>query len=215
MKDLSAWWYRICETLGFLRKVYGILTAQLFITVLIGAVCLTVPQVRATVQARYVQKALIVVDITHLHINTKSILVISCTHTHTHAVPCWVLGWSLVRWLFLCCFSSRKIRLQWTTSYSWHLWVSSAPHTLYVIYCIVILFSDYSWGSVSGYCCHLLWCGSCSEGFCHHHCCLHWPHRLHHAEQIWLQHMGSEVGNMHATFSECLTNLREKGKNYM
>lgn len=83
MKDLSAWWYRICETLGFLRKVYGILTAQLFITVLIGAVCITVPQVRATVQARYVQKALIVVNITHSHINTKSILVISCTHTHT------------------------------------------------------------------------------------------------------------------------------------
>lgn len=130
IKDLSAWWYRICEILGFLRKVYGILTAQLLITVLIGAVCITVPQVRAAVQGRYVQKALIVVDITHSHINTKSILVISRTHTHTHAythtVPCWVLGWSLVRWLFLCCFSSRKIRLQWTTSYSWHLWVSNA-----------------------------------------------------------------------------------------
>ena len=83
MKDLSAWWYRICETLGFLRKVYGILTAQLLITVLIGAVCITVPQVRATVQGRYVQKAPIVVDITHSHINTKSILVISCTHTYT------------------------------------------------------------------------------------------------------------------------------------
>ena len=42
-----------CKSLGFLRKVYGILTAQLLITVLIGAVCITVPQVRATVQGRY------------------------------------------------------------------------------------------------------------------------------------------------------------------
>ena len=38
---------------GFLRKVYGILTAQLALTVLVVCVCLAVPQCRELVHGRY------------------------------------------------------------------------------------------------------------------------------------------------------------------
>ena len=40
--------------LGFLRKVYGILSAQLALTVVIAGICIAVPPVRAFVHARYV-----------------------------------------------------------------------------------------------------------------------------------------------------------------
>lgn len=41
---------------GFLRKVYGILTAQLGLTVLVVVVCLTVPQCKALVHGRLVRQ---------------------------------------------------------------------------------------------------------------------------------------------------------------
>ena len=37
---------------GFLRKVYGILTAQLLLTVAVSVLCLFVPQVKGFVQTR-------------------------------------------------------------------------------------------------------------------------------------------------------------------
>ena len=39
---------------GFLRKVYGILTAQLILSVLVALVCMSVPSVREFVQTRYI-----------------------------------------------------------------------------------------------------------------------------------------------------------------
>ncbi len=39
---------------GFLRKVYGILTAQLLFTVLVCGVCMFVPAIKDVVQSRYV-----------------------------------------------------------------------------------------------------------------------------------------------------------------
>ena len=39
---------------GFLRKVYGILTAQLLLTVAVSVLCLFVPQVKQFVQTRCV-----------------------------------------------------------------------------------------------------------------------------------------------------------------
>lgn len=38
--------------LGFLRKVYGILSAQLILTVIIAGICIAVPPVKGFVQTR-------------------------------------------------------------------------------------------------------------------------------------------------------------------
>ena len=40
--------------LGFLRKVYGILTSQLLITVIIATACISLPQLKGFVQSRLV-----------------------------------------------------------------------------------------------------------------------------------------------------------------
>jgi hypothetical protein len=50
----SVWQAEVALRLSFLRKVYGILTAQLGLTVLVVVVCLSVPQIREFVHARCV-----------------------------------------------------------------------------------------------------------------------------------------------------------------
>jgi FtsH-binding integral membrane protein len=47
----SVWQAEVALRLSFLRKVYGILTAQLGLTVLVVVICLSVPQIREFVHA--------------------------------------------------------------------------------------------------------------------------------------------------------------------
>jgi len=49
-KGVSVWQAEVALRLSFLRKVYGILTAQLVLSVVIAVVCLSVPQVKGFVQ---------------------------------------------------------------------------------------------------------------------------------------------------------------------
>jgi FtsH-binding integral membrane protein len=48
-QEKSVWQAEVALRLSFLRKVYGILTAQLGLTVLVVVLCLSVPQCRALV----------------------------------------------------------------------------------------------------------------------------------------------------------------------
>ncbi|XP_064405587.1 protein lifeguard 4-like [Halichondria panicea] len=53
-ESLSVWQAEIALRLSFLRKVYGILTAQLLLTVLVCAVCMFVPALKDVVQSSVV-----------------------------------------------------------------------------------------------------------------------------------------------------------------
>lgn len=50
-QDKSVWQAEVALRLSFLRKVYGILTAQLVLTVLVVLVCIAVPQCKELIQS--------------------------------------------------------------------------------------------------------------------------------------------------------------------